>query len=107
MTIYYILFIHWVADFVCQSDWMAKNKSSSNVALSLHISTYTLIFTVLTGFSIKYSVINGLAHLGIDYVTSRLSSRQWQQGKVHNFFVIVGLDQMLHVMTLVYTMDYL
>lgn len=105
--IYYVIFIHWVADFICQSDWMAKNKSSSNEALALHVLTYTFVLTVLTGFSGKYAIINGLAHFCIDYVTSRVSSKQWKLGNVHNFFVVIGFDQMLHVMMLIYTMEYL
>jgi len=35
--IYIIILAHWIADFICQTNWMAQNKSKSYKALSLHI----------------------------------------------------------------------
>jgi hypothetical protein len=105
--IYYLMFVHWIADFICQSNYMATNKSKSNAALTYHILVYTLVLLIMTKFSFTFALINGLSHFCIDYVTSRLSSSQWQKGKVHNFFVVIGFDQMLHVMILIKTMNYL
>jgi hypothetical protein len=36
-----LLAVHWVADFVLQTNWQARNKSKSNVALSRHVLVYT------------------------------------------------------------------
>lgn len=101
-VIYFVLFIHWVADFICQSDYMAKNKSSSIKALGLHIFVYTLIMCI---FGVKFAVINGLIHFIVDFITSRITKKLWLKQDVHNFFVVIGLDQLIHVCTLIYTFN--
>jgi len=39
-------------------------------------------------------------HFFTDYVTSRASSLLWKEGKVHDFFVTIGADQMIHYFTI-------
>jgi hypothetical protein len=36
-----------------------------------------------------------------DFVTSRISSRLYAKGDIHNFFVVVGFDQFLHYSALI------
>lgn len=93
-----VMFIHFIADFIFQSDWMARNKSKSNKALGVHILVYSIPFTIIVG--LKFGLVNGAIHFIIDYITSRITSRLWQRGEVHNFFVVIGLDQYLHFLTL-------
>ena len=38
-----ILFLHWVFDFVFQTDYMARNKSKSIKALASHVAIYSLL----------------------------------------------------------------
>ena len=110
-----ILFTHWVADFVAQSDWMAQNKSKSHYALSAHVLTYTLILFLGSLFIsthdivlfYSWAVFNGLAHYGIDYITSRISSKLYSEGKIHEFFVVIGFDQFLHTATLLLSYYYI
>lgn len=113
-VILYVLLIHWTADFVCQTDWMAKNKSSNNFALLSHVMTYSaimFIFTVVVINSIYYYltfiVINAILHFITDYYTSRLNSKFWAKGDTHNFFVSVGFDQFIHQTTLILTTVYI
>lgn len=40
MNFYYILFIHYLGDFVFQNTWMATNKSKNLLALSTHVLIY-------------------------------------------------------------------
>jgi hypothetical protein len=47
-----------------------------------------------------FVLITFIAHTITDYFTSRLNSKLWQQGKVHNFFISVGFDQVLHYIQL-------
>lgn len=96
----FILAVHFIADFIFQTDEMAKNKSTSNYWLGKHILVYTAF---LLPFGIMYALVNGILHFMTDYVSSRASKRQWDQGNVHNFFVVVGADQFFHVMCLVWT----
>ena len=99
-----VIAVHWVADFVLQTDWQAKNKSKNNLALLLHVTTYTVclsvygfIFLPLSMETIKLWVLaNGAAHFAVDYVTSRVNTYLWNKGRVHDFFVMVGFDQVIH-----------
>lgn len=114
--IYLLIFTHWIADFVCQTDDMAKNKSHSNEWLGKHVLVYSLVlspFAIFAGFTIagkywiSFVIINGIAHFIIDYFTSRLSSKLWKEGRVHDFFVVIGFDQALHLTTLIATYNWL
>ena len=107
-TIMTVIAMHWVADFVLQTDWQAKNKSKDNFALLFHVLTYTIcifvcgifLLTELTPQNIKmwelWAFLNGVVHFGVDYVTSRINTYLWNKGRVHDFFVMVGFDQVIH-----------
>ena len=103
---YLILLYHWIADFVCQTDEMAKNKSKSNKALGKHILAYTTVLflgtlTILPfSRAALFSFFNGIIHFGVDYITSRITSKLYQKGRTHAFFVIIGLDQLVHTVIL-------
>lgn len=99
-----IVWTHWLADFVMQSDSMAKGKSKSNRWLGFHVAVYS-VFLLPWGW--KFALINGLAHFCTDWVSSRASSRLWQKMRVHDFFVVIGLDQAIHMTTLMTTWKYL
>lgn len=103
-----IIVIHWMADFVFQTDWMAKNKSKSWKALLLHTGVYSLAwlpFSIITfgpnGW--KFLVATFIAHTLTDYFTSRLNGKLWAENKIHYFFVSVGFDQILHYIQLLIT----
>ena len=98
----FILFLHWLADFVFQSSKMTENKSVSRKWLLAHVGTYGLIFFfglyffVSFKFLLYYVGINMLLHYIIDAETSKITRKFWNQGKVHEFFVMIGWDQFLH-----------
>lgn len=106
-----VLIVHWFADFILQTNWQALNKSSSNEALTSHVSTYSVCwllpmfllfwigpFNLFGGvaLAIVFSSITFLTHWITDYYTSRLNAKLWKKGDTHNFFVSVGFDQILH-----------
>lgn len=122
-----MLFSHWVSDFVLQSHWMATNKSKNLIALTAHVATYTAAFgflmltlgVVLAGTPywslaimammspvsfFSWVGLNGVLHFITDFFTSKLTSILWQRGDYHNFFVIVGLDQLIHYSCLILTL---
>ncbi len=96
-----IVWVHFIADFLLQTDKMAINKSTNNKWLLIHIAVYS---SVLLVFGIKYALINGMAHLVTDYFTSRATSYLWKKEKRHWFFAVIGLDQALHLTVLFSTM---
>jgi uncharacterized membrane protein YciS (DUF1049 family) len=119
-----IIFIHWIADFVLQTDWQAQNKSKNNFALLSHTSNYSMVWLLPMCFvfgimkqgattewivwsTLYFSMITFVVHTITDYFTSRLNSKLWAAGKVHYFFVSVGFDQVLHYGQLFLTYHYL
>lgn len=112
--------VHFIADFVLQSDWMAQNKSKDNRALGLHVTAYTsalaigsipLVFILGYGshpaigpVTAIWVIANGGAHFVTDFITSRINSRLWAAKEVHWFFVGIGADQVIHYLTLGLTM---
>lgn len=108
-----ILFVHWVADFLCQTHEMSIKKSKSNKWLSYHVSVYSLVTTVFWTMAmfrvdplINLPLVFGITfvtHWITDYFTSRWTSKLYAKGDIHNFFVVVGLDQFIHYTTLLGT----
>jgi hypothetical protein len=93
-----LIWTHFIADFVFQTDKMALNKSKSDKWLAIHSLIYGLCF-IFWGW--KYVIILSLAHFGIDRVTSRIESFLWKRDARHWFFVVIGFDQALHLSILV------
>ena len=119
IEIFVILIIHWIADFILQTDKMAKGKSNNWYDLLDHTFTYSLVWLIagliygfvclFTGNEISliipifFFMITLICHTATDYVTSRINKILWNKGDVHNFFVSVGFDQILHYVQLYLT----
>lgn len=106
MTLQLLLFIvwlHFVGDFIIQTDKMALNKSKSWFWLLAHAVTYGLPL-FLVGW--KWAILNAAAHFAVDAVTSRINSKLWAAGQRHWFFVCVGFDQAIHMSVLFWTLKW-
>lgn len=109
-TIILILFTHWLFDFFLQTREMGNNKSKSNYYLAQHVGIYSLglFFASFVIFPDKswvdigifWIMINGASHFLTDYVTSRATSALYKEERFHEFFSVIGLDQMIHYITL-------
>ena len=110
--IIFILFLHWFADFFCQTDEMAINKSKDWVILTIHSYTYFVVLCIgifcygLYDFNYKpvYLFLNFPAHFIIDAITSRINSRLYENHR-HWFFTMIGFDQFLHYVVLFLTIN--
>ena len=92
--------MHFIADFIFQSNEVARGKSSSNAILGKHVTLYSIPFF---WFGWQFAIINMLAHFATDWITSRITKRLWADNEVHWFFVVIGLDQAVHMTTLITT----
>lgn len=99
-----LLCVHFVADFMLQTNWMAVNKSSKWWPLTAHILVYS---ACLLPFGAVFALVNGMAHFCTDAVSSRITSYLWKQERRHEFFVVIGFDQLIHVLTLLWTLEVL
>ena len=121
-----IITIHWVADFVCQAEVWATNKSKSNEALYKHVITYSTIWLFASCFllgiarpnettewyvysSILFFLLTFCCHFITDYITSRIVSRKFANEEYGNpipntgAFTVIGFDQVLHYVQLFLT----
>lgn len=95
-----LLFLHWVMDFIAQTDWQSKNKWHNWYALTSHTVIYALPFM---SFGLRFWLATLITHTAIDFVTSKLTHKFADDQDWHNFFVVVGFDQWLHATQLVLT----
>jgi hypothetical protein len=119
-SVLFIIFVHWVSDFVLQTQHMSTRKSSSNYYLTLHVMVYsfstivlwTLVFPLL---SVKLAagtvwvsfLLIFVTHWITDYFTSRRTSKLYKEEKYHDFFVVIGFDQVLHYTQLLLIFNYI
>lgn len=130
LTAFILICIHYIANFICQDQKWALNKSKSNLALVKHTATYTYVFMLIYcfiyffgGFSYEESIfklkfllffpITFLTHTAVDYITSRIVSKRFADkylgSSIPNFgaFSIIGLDQVIHYGILFLTYHFL
>lgn len=113
-----IMFAHWWADFVCQTDEMATNKSTDIWWLTNHAASYAfyvLLWTIgimgiycytndsnlpETFLMLSFTGAIFIAHWVTDFITSKITAKLWKEKKIHKFFVVIGFDQWLHAVQL-------
>jgi hypothetical protein len=105
----YIFLIHFLADFTLQTSEQAEKKSSNNLLLFYHVSTYAIAWLIAAWIILPFPLafifasITFICHFLTDYVTSRLVKSFFDKKDYHNGFVVVGFDQLLHYVQLWYT----
>jgi hypothetical protein len=119
ITLIMLAFIHWEADFSMQTHQMAMGKSKSNYWLTLHVLVYTGVTLLFWRFFIfdpsnvyclmdyfKFSLFIFSTHWITDYITSRISGKLYKDEKYHEFFALIGIDQLIHLIQLVIAFNY-
>lgn len=125
VALFWIVMIHWLADFVLQTHEQAIGKSYKWSCLLNHTSTYSTVWflfglmyitcTVPLYSTSNTPILNVLAFTGItfvchtiqDYFTSRWVKYYFDKNNFHNGFVVIGLDQILHYSQLLLTYNLL
>ena len=98
-----LIWLHFIGDFILQSDAMATKKSTNSLWLGFHVLVYSLPLLL---FGWQFALVNGAAHFITDFITSRLTSYLWKHEERHWFFTVIGLDQAIHMTTLLLTFQF-
>jgi hypothetical protein len=99
-----LLTAHWFGDYVLQTNVIAKEKSRSNKWLLLHVALYTIVISICAvmifprNMWLSFIAVNGLLHFVTDLFTSKLTLAF--QANQRLYFIMIGLDQMIHSITL-------
>jgi uncharacterized membrane protein len=119
----YVLFLHFLGDFVFQTSWMATEKSHDWMALFDHYFEYLVV--LISGLFLAYLLkadltatgiilfagANAAVHWCVDAVTSRLNAFfkrcQPLPWAIKGFWVCIGFDQFIHVALLIVTLPVL
>lgn len=108
-VVVWILLVHYVGDFLLQTQKQAENKSKSNEWLTYHVISYTAML-LIGGMIMEVSLnmfywvmINGFLHWCTDWATSRATAELWKLQKIRPFFWVIGLDQLVHTACLLCT----
>lgn len=116
--IIYLIFLHFVSDFLFQSRAMANNKSSNLGYLLVHgIIIYATYLVGLYAIGYEYETVtwfclaNSAIHMVIDgciwnlykafvyYRFPKAKAETYEYWNDKHFYTTIGLDQMLHITT--------
>ena len=118
----YILFLHYLGDYIFQPYSMSVQKSENHMMLLYHTIIYTstiylgLLFVVGVNKAITFAVFTFLAHYVVDFVTSRVISDNsselrldpdiskpiHKRLKLWGPISLLGFDQLLHHVLLLF-----
>lgn len=94
---------HFVLDFLYQPEWMWKNKGNLKhyggyAHAGLHaVGTFILLFWINPLLVIYCALAEGVAHYVIDYNKMNIvKSKGWGANTHNEFWIALGVDQMLH-----------
>lgn len=106
-TVILIVMTHFLADFGLQTHEQATGKSSNEKQLMWHVAVYSGVWLFMSYclfqnafLSIIFAVITYICHYITDYFSSRIGKPYWEKKDLHNGFVIIGADQVLHMIQL-------
>ena len=93
LDIILIVWMHAIGDFVFQTRWLARNKSTNHWALAGHCALYMI---PLFFISWQFAIINAILHYPVDYGSSQLTTYCHKQENEYGFFTVIGIDQAVH-----------
>ena len=110
-SIFVILICHFVFDFFLQTRKMAENKSTIleylfqhaivyGIGLAVAVVLMRIYFPTNPGTLAAWWMVNSVMHFVTDYVTSKATTALHKTEDRKGFFDMVGLDQLIHMITL-------
>jgi hypothetical protein len=96
----HLVWLHFLGDYLFQTDNMATKKATELKWLTLHAIVYSIPFTLI---SIRFALITLVYHFTIDYFTSKVTSYLGSHGFRYWMFKSIGFDQAIHLTILVLT----
>lgn len=116
----WIVFTHWIADFIFQDEKWANAKSTSFKALVTHTIVYSFMMTIMWMFYFEqpfkilyFFLITFVTHTITDFFTSKIVKRKFKNQNygsgIPNFgaFTLIGLDQVIHYITITFSILFL
>ena len=112
----YLILAHWVADFVFQDEYWALNKKNSLKALLSHTITYSLMVSLMFLWILSpmnlliFWAITFVTHTITDYFSSKIVGKKFENKEMGSpipnlgAFSVIGLDQVIHYITLFFTL---
>ena len=97
-TIILIIWLHYYGDYFFQPRKIANNKYKNIKYLLIHTCIYCLCLLAL-GW--KFAVVSACLHFLVDFITSKAAHAAWEKGNDREFFLILGIDQSIHITMLV------
>lgn len=115
LAIIYVLFAHFLGDYLFQDDVIATHKGKSIGWLILHALLYMFVLGLMMWMgamffdwtwkmAILFTLINTCTHFIIELLLCRINLQNWEDKKYHAFFIGFGFDQFLHISILIYTL---
>jgi len=114
-----LLFIHWIADFVLQLPSWADTKWYNLNSLKKHCATYGAILfgglVCINSLDMTFSILclcfifaftNTIFHYLFDYYSSKWLHALFVEKRIHDFFVVMDLDQMSHICLLILSYNF-
>lgn len=114
LKLFIIRLIHFFADFVVQTKWQQENKYNNDLALFLHVLTYTVVWVIIVwvythdpALVIRFCGYTLVLHWATDMITSYFIHKAFITNKNHRLgFQIVEIDQMIHFIQLCLCWEY-
>jgi len=107
--IFVLLFVmHVVAGYLLQTKKISKLKREKTLYLFIHVGLYTLFFIVFFPLLFEltfvegliYSLINGVLHLVVDYITGKFKNIYFEKNNLKYKLTVIS-DYTLHVSILI------
>ncbi|MBO6853500.1 MAG: DUF3307 domain-containing protein [Marivivens sp.] len=98
---------HFIADFVLQTAWMVRTKGRYGhigglIHTGIHLVCSGLILAYFGfGFLIAALLLlgEGIIHYHVDWAKDQITSRRGYDPSSHMFWILTGLDQLIHYLT--------